>query len=293
MRCVWLAMPTLLAIISVASAQHYQYGSAESCRAPGPSCEAPPSAPLAPRAPEQPPAAPMYAAPPGMFQQPPATGAVYGPVERRDVEGAALTFPALTLRFPSLRLPAIAHSRSNARMEIDSASAPYIQQAPLAPYAVAAPMAAPPAAAPPAAPTQPQQAPPDVPAAPRMPGCDAPQGPYRAPSCDAYGKNGAVDEKLRSLEAAERRLTARIEELQQLAARLDSNATMSPLTPVSVGTAPAAYGPIRAPGEMPAQPVAFGAQRTSYIEPSPLPAEGRVVREPQVPAGRIIGLRGR
>ena len=102
-----------------------------------------------------------------------------------------------------------------------------------------------------------------------------------------------MDEKLRSIEAAERRLTARIEELQQLASRLDGNSGLSPLTPVSVGTAPATYGPIRPPGEMPAHPAQFGAQRTSYVEPSPLPAELRVVREPQAPTCRIIGIRGR
>jgi hypothetical protein len=224
-----------------------------------------------------------------MFQAPPPTGTVYGPVERREVEGAALTFPAMTFRFPSLRFPSMSHARTNARMEIEAASAPYIQQAPLAPFAVAAA---------PQAPTRPQEAPqppaapPEIPSAPRAPGCDAPQGPYRAPSCDVYGRNAAVDEKLRSIEAAERRLAARIAELQQLAARLDGNSTAT-FTPVNVGTAPGNYVPIRPPAEMPAGTATFDAQRTSYVEPSQLPADLRVIHEPQVPASRILGVRGR
>lgn len=259
-----------------------------SCQMREPTCEAPP------RAPEQP-QQPVQAAPPGMFVQPPANGTVYGPVERRDVEGAALTFPALTLRFPSLRLPSMARSRSNARMEIDSASAPYVQGYPTAAVPVAL---APQMPFAPQAPNQPQQglqppaAPPDMPNAPQLPACDAPQGPYRAPSCDAFNKQAALEEKLRTIEAAERRLAARIDELQQLAAQLDGATAPAFQVPLSSGVGPM-QRPIGPPEESPLRPVSFGAQRTSYLEPVRLSPDQQVIREPSASPGRITGIRNR
>src|SRR5688572_17765530 len=72
MRCVWVAIPLALAAVSVSAAQHHRRYSAPSCQptCEAPTCEAPTCEAPPPRAPEQPP--PVYAAPPGMFQQPPA-----------------------------------------------------------------------------------------------------------------------------------------------------------------------------------------------------------------------------
>ena len=88
---------------------------------------------------------------PGMFVQPPASGTVYGPQIVTEIEGLGLTFPEVNIRLPRLRFPSVQRSRRNARMELDRATAPYMEQA--APsYAAAAP-AAPTMVA--AAPTQP------------------------------------------------------------------------------------------------------------------------------------------
>lgn len=108
-------------------------------------------------------------APVGIFVQPPASGTVFGPQNVTEVEGLGLTFPEITLRMPRLRLPSIQRSRRNARMELDRATAPFMQQA--APSAAAPTYAAPAAAAPTyAAPTYaaPTYAAPTYAAAPTM-----------------------------------------------------------------------------------------------------------------------------
>lgn len=99
--------------------------------------------------------------PPGTFAQPPATGTVRGPVDQVGVEGAELRFPEISLRLPSLRLPAFSRFRQEARMDIDSARAPYTPSAPIA----AMPLAAAPVAA---APLMSQAAPQFVPQAPAI-----------------------------------------------------------------------------------------------------------------------------
>lgn len=268
MRCMWVAIPLALVAFSGAGAQPH-------CRAPGPSCEAPPTCeapPSAPRAPEQPP--PVYAAPPGMFQQPPASGAVYAPVEQSVVEGASITFPALTLRLPSIRFPAMSRSRTNARMEIEAASAPYMQSAPLAPYAVAAPTYASPPAAPP------QQAPPTPQEAPRAPSCDAP----RAPACD----HAALQQRLRELETVEQRLVTRIGQLQ---GSLDMRAG----GPGLIREAPRPLvqpQPALQSGGQWAQPAErrYVEQPAGYIT-EPVRLAPSVIREPVPPQGRITGIR--
>lgn len=275
MRCFWFVIPVSLLVIFQARAEHWHYGAGQSCETAGPTCEAPPP----PRAPEQPPA---YQAPPGMFQQPPATGAVYGAVERRDVEGAALTFPALTLRFPSLRLPTMARSRSNPRMEIDAASAPYMQQAPLAPYAVAAPQLAPPPAAPnspPSAPNSPNA--PNAPNAPQQgPRCDAP----RAPACD----QSALEQRLRALEVAEERLLARLVELQGAL----GGAGLDPAAP-----APLHAMPVREPMQALPRASIGPPNRSRTAETRPQPAAHYVtqpasyIQEPAAPEPRLLGGR--
>lgn len=179
MRCIWIAMSLALAAVSVCSAQHHRRHTARPCQ---PTCEAPPSAPQAPEQPEQPqaPQQPVYAAPQGMFMQPPASGTVYGPVEQDNVEGPALTFHGITLRFPTLRMPTWSRSRTNARMEIDSASAPFVPGYPPTGAFAAVAMApqAPPQQDAPQAPNAPEddepvRAPPNVPSCPRTPSCEA------------------------------------------------------------------------------------------------------------------------
>jgi len=96
-----------------------------------------PCRPCAP--PPQAPQPVLQAAPPGIFVQPPASGTVYGAQNRTEIEGMALTFPEVSLRMPTLRFPSVQRSRRNARMELDRATAPYMEQA--APAMTAAPPA--------------------------------------------------------------------------------------------------------------------------------------------------------
>lgn len=284
------------------------------CQPLGPSCEAPPPcAPEAPRAPQPPSQAPLYAAPQGVFVQPPASGTVRGPVQQRGIEGASLTFPELTLRLPSLRLPAFSHSRSSARMEIDSGMAPYVESAaaPMAPAMIAAaPMMAPVYAPPQQAPQQqapPPQAPPSAPCAPRAPACDAP----RAPSCDA----AMLEERLRSLELAEQRLMLRLAELQNATGgaipdphpslRLNPTPVREPVRILtaeeqaarSQQLAPQYLGPPLSPHQAPNQGAslshpAYHEQPASYItEPQRLPVAKHWIVEPARPSARITGIR--
>ncbi|MCI0360159.1 MAG: hypothetical protein L0211_16900 [Planctomycetaceae bacterium] len=274
----------------------------------GPSCEAPrqPTCDVPPRAPEQPPRAPQapLAVPQGMFVQPPASGAVRGPVEQRGIEGLSITFPELTFQLPCIRLPACFRTRSDARMELSPGVAPYVQSAMVPAPAYAPAMIYAPPAAPPASPKQPT--PPSAPTEdypPRAPGCDAP----RSPSCD----HAALEERLRVLEATERRLLAHIAEYQQLAhAASDARARMHGAT---IRDVPAAAGqhlenpnvapghsswnspqPIRYDGPQPQNAPApqYSAQPAAYItEPARMPAERHWIREPAVPAARITGFR--
>lgn len=75
-------------------------------------------------APEGPQAAPQAAA--GAFVAPPQSGAVQGASRSTGIRGLEIEFPALRLQMPSITLPSMFSSRSNARMVLDSASAPYV-----------------------------------------------------------------------------------------------------------------------------------------------------------------------
>jgi hypothetical protein len=272
-----------------------------------PNCEAPQRAPEPP--PQQAPQPPLAAvAPPGMFVQPPASGTVFGPVEQRGVEGASITFPSFTLRCPTIRFPAMFQTRTNARMEIDSASAPYVQGYPAA--AALAPVAmAPSMAFSPQVPTQPQQSPqqPQPPAAapepraPQAPSCDGP----RAPSCD----HALLEQRLRTLEQAEQRLMQRLAQLQSgIEASVAAQAGPAPAairtasSPIDPNLRPTAnYAPAPTMNRLPpaadtqrapqVQP-RYIEQPASYIqEPQRLPPTEQWIREPQAPSGRITGLR--
>lgn len=211
----------------------------EPCQNCKPPCKQPCKPPC--KQPEQ----PVYMQQPGMFVQPPASGTVRGPVNQYGVEGGEITFPALSLRLPSIRLPGFSHSRQNARMETDVALAPYVEMpaqpvaaAPANPVAAAPgpmmaaapampmmampapqmmmapmqmPMMAPPAYAPP-----PVQAPPPPVAAPPQPPPDMPTP--CPPSCDARGVPTAAlnaEEKIRQLEVIEQQLQNRLEQLRR------------------------------------------------------------------------------
>lgn len=175
-----------------------RYSRAPTCAAPQPepSCEAPrsepncaaPQRPPCPCPPPQPQSAPPeYFAPQGVFVQPPPSGTVRGPVDQTGIEGASLTFPEVTIRMPSLRFPALSRFRSNARMELDRQSAPFVEQpaAPMQAAPAAAPAQAPPAApvyAPPqAAPAYAYAPPQPAPAYAYAPQQAAPQLTYAAP----------------------------------------------------------------------------------------------------------------
>ena len=165
---------------------------------------------------------------PGMFVQPPASGAVRGPVEQRGVEGASVTFPGITLKLPTVHFPAWFHSRSNARMEIDAASAPYVESYAAAPYAVSM--------APQSYPTQAGPQPPMHPSRPmrrsrhlpRRQGRRAATHPTRRmlhhSAMRPPRKQAALEQKLRMIEAAEQRLQQRIAELQQYAGQRGARA---------------------------------------------------------------------
>jgi len=271
-----------------------------------PSCEVPqrmeqPRQPPTPQQQQMP-----VAASQGVFVQPPASGVVRGPVEQRGVEGMSITFHGATLRFPSIQFPAFSRSRTGARMDIAAAAAPYVEGVPtaaaLAPMTMASPMMmAPQAQVPLQTPMQPQaQSPPSQTPRqesppqcypPRPPGCEAPQAPMRSPGCDAYySKQAALEEKLRAIEMAERRLAAQVAQLQQLT---QNRATAEQHQPQNIGppmttNQPAGFVPasggLRAAGNiyqgrMPANAVT----PVQYIEPATLPPEMGIIREPMSP----------
>lgn len=61
----------------------------------------------------------------GAFVAPPRVGAMRGAMIRRGIEGGAITLPEIRLKLPCIELPCVFHSRSQARMEIESAVAPW------------------------------------------------------------------------------------------------------------------------------------------------------------------------
>jgi hypothetical protein len=63
----------------------------------------------------------------GTFIAPPRVGAIRGAINRTGIEGLSITLPELTIRMPSIELPSRYHSRSNARMMIESAQAPFVR----------------------------------------------------------------------------------------------------------------------------------------------------------------------
>ncbi len=69
------------------------------------------------------------AAPQGVFVAPPRSGVTEEGNRSYGLRGFALHFPAMSLRLPTLELPTLARYRSNARMRLDEATAPFVPQA--------------------------------------------------------------------------------------------------------------------------------------------------------------------
>jgi len=61
----------------------------------------------------------------GAYVAPPRVGATRSAMVQRGVETGAITFPELKLKFPCIELPACFASRSQARMQVESAVAPW------------------------------------------------------------------------------------------------------------------------------------------------------------------------
>lgn len=102
------------------------------CRCPS-CCDTPcrPDEPLTPR--NGPPTNPPREAPPeqelvetGVYVAPPRTGAMIGPSSRVGIEGFSVTLPALKLTSPRIEFPHLFRSRSEARMVVEEAHAPYV-----------------------------------------------------------------------------------------------------------------------------------------------------------------------
>lgn len=230
MRVSALTWMTMLCAAGGLSAQQppsppVQYVSGPVCEAPRrvcePRCESPP--------PAAPPAAPP-SAPPGYYAAPPQNGVLQGASSSIEMEGAALRFPALEFKLPSLRLPSFSKIHQNARMHIEEARAPYVQQPPVAygaPIAIQ-PVAAPPQAGPPS--SGPPQAPPHQP-----PDCNAPR--YAPPNCDAAAIQNLEqqlrfrDQKIAELDRQIGRMTMSMERMAQVVDRLlpVSTTSMKPM----------------------------------------------------------------
>jgi hypothetical protein len=62
----------------------------------------------------------------GVFVAPPRTGVTQGPINRMGVEGLTLSLPEIRITTPRVEFPSFFHSRSESRMILDRAHAPYV-----------------------------------------------------------------------------------------------------------------------------------------------------------------------
>lgn len=136
-----MRFPLLIAVLAAA---------AEVTHAANPQCHAPPSAtcklPTSCASPPcKPPCPPCEGqrreAPPeegyetGVYVAPPRSGTTQGPVRRLGIQGLSITFPEVRLRLPSLEFPSLVRSRTESRMVLDQAVAPYVSTGYQAPNA--------------------------------------------------------------------------------------------------------------------------------------------------------------
>ncbi|MCB9875247.1 MAG: hypothetical protein H6821_13820 [Planctomycetaceae bacterium] len=76
---------------------------------------------------------------PGYYASPPPNGTFAGPARSVGIDGFALHFPAMSLRLPTLQFPSFFKTRSQAKVLMDAAQAPFVEQQ--QPIAVGSPVA--------------------------------------------------------------------------------------------------------------------------------------------------------
>ena len=136
---VFLALVLCMPAVALAGDFSWPWSKQPAC-GPQPSCDFPGYQPCGPKegppVPKEGPPAPKEGPPPeeqveleetGVFVAPPRTGATRGAINRTGIEGMSITFPQLRLSMPSIELPCRYHGRSEARMMIDAAEAPYVR----------------------------------------------------------------------------------------------------------------------------------------------------------------------
>ncbi len=145
----------------------------------------------------------------GVFVAPPQNGTVLGPANSVHLQGMEIELPALRLRMPSIRLPSAFRSRTNSRMLINEAEAPFVQ--PNAMPAMAMPVATVPQNQQNISPELLQQLLKQLDAQQQQqPQQQQQQCPQQSPApCDAASLH-----KLQQLEESERRLRAKIAQLE-------------------------------------------------------------------------------
>lgn len=75
----------------------------------------------------------VQSAPPqmaGAYAAPPQTGEVIGESSGFGIRGMSFTLPAITLELPTIRMPGFFKTRRDAHMQVDAASAPFVQGQP-------------------------------------------------------------------------------------------------------------------------------------------------------------------
>ncbi len=257
------------------------------CRGPCPYCK-PPCPGEEERAPGQPEAAPGMREV-GAFVAPPRVGAMRSAVLRRGIEGGAITLPEIRLKLPSIELPCLFHSRTQARMEIEAAIAPWESHG-YAPAVAAGELARQREGAPESAPQR----------------CSA--------SERAAKESAAAEDYARQLKEYERLLKQceqQQNELRDCIRRCLENhpgAAPNGSAPLSNESSPV-QTPVQKSAEPPGgayyppapqvdpnarvlppvyaeRPAAFASEPRTTPAPRPL-----IIREPQRPSGRITGLR--
>ncbi|MDX1943918.1 MAG: hypothetical protein SFU86_00815 [Pirellulaceae bacterium] len=246
------------------------------CTAPATSCTAPcnrcqPKPPCLP--PCLPPCPPPPAQPQGMFVAPPPMGTVQGPSETTGIQGAELTFPELRLRMPTLSLPSVFRSRSNARMQLDGGQAPFVAGQAGA-FAAGVPMAGAMVGG-------------TALAGQAVAGVHGVSGGTAAATTEEQRAAAAeLDSKLQEIQDAEERLKRKLEQLQRCLEQLQ--ASQQPAAPPLAATPPPQLQYL--PPVAPAAPASYAERPASYIR-EPAPAHRQWIREPQPTGGRITGFR--
>lgn len=179
---------------------------------------------------------PVAAAAAGVYATPPRYGDSYGAAESWALSGAAITFPQFTFRCPTIRLPQVHRTRTEARVLVAEADAPFVPSqvqpafapqgggyvAPAAAYGAPYGAAYPAAGVPQAAACHPAPAYPS--AAGRPPHAAArPTTPAAPPA----RSDAAEDERVKELEAREQALLQKVELLHRQVEHLVQQQTVA------------------------------------------------------------------